>query len=102
MLKLAAVKNSKSYFDEKEGVMVVKLFSGDWHVSSTEPEMLMTILGSCVAACIRDPLLGIGGMNHFLLPGDGSSGMNSDAARYGVFAMDAKNALKLKCLVGAM
>jgi chemotaxis protein CheD len=84
-----AAKDNKRYFDEKEGVTVVKLFSGDWHVSSTEPEMLMTILGSCVAACIRDPFMGIGGMNHFLLPGDESSCMNSDAARYGVFAMES-------------
>ena len=29
---------------------------------------LVTVLGSCVAACIRDPLLKLGGMNHFLLP----------------------------------
>jgi chemotaxis protein CheD len=81
--------NNKRYFDEKERVTVVKLFSGDWYVSSTEPEMLMTILGSCVAACVRDPLVGIGGMNHFLLPGDESSSMNTDAARYGVFAMES-------------
>ena len=47
---------------------------------------LTTILGSCVAACIRDPLLGIGGMNHFLLP-EGNVG-DGAPARYGSHAME--------------
>lgn len=72
-----------------EGYRIVKIFSGDWYVSTTSDEMLVTILGSCVAACIRDPIIGVGGMNHFLLPGDGLVGQTSDAARYGVFAMES-------------
>jgi chemotaxis protein CheD len=69
---------------------VVKVFSGDWHVSSNPNDVLVTILGSCVSACIRDPIAKVGGMNHFLLPGDESiiAGV-SDAARYGVFAMES-------------
>ena len=68
----------------------VKIFSGDWHVSTKANEVLITILGSCVSACIRDPIAGIGGMNHFLLPGDESVvAQVSDAARYGVFAMES-------------
>ena len=52
--------------------------------------MLATILGSCVSACIRDPILRIGGMNHFLLPGDEKVVTKlSDANRYGVFAMES-------------
>ncbi|WP_374011600.1 chemoreceptor glutamine deamidase CheD [Pseudoxanthomonas koreensis] len=47
---------------------------------------LVTVLGSCVAACIRDPLLNIGGMNHFLLP-EGNSG-DGAPARYGSYAME--------------
>ncbi len=47
---------------------------------------LVTVLGSCVAACIRDPLLKIGGMNHFLLP-DGNVG-DGTPARYGSYAME--------------
>src|SRR5262249_19533505 len=58
------------YYDAKEDINVVKIFAGDWHVSAHGNEMLATILGSCVSACIRDPALRIGGMNHFLLPGD--------------------------------
>ncbi|WP_037082547.1 chemoreceptor glutamine deamidase CheD [Pseudoxanthomonas sp. J35] len=47
---------------------------------------LVTVLGSCVAACIRDPLLRLGGMNHFLLP-DGNGG-DGAPARYGSYAME--------------
>jgi chemotaxis protein CheD len=81
---------SKRYFDARENVHVVKVFSGDLHVSHAGGEMLTTILGSCVSACIRDPLTGVGGMNHFLLPGDENSDSQvSESARYGVFAMES-------------
>lgn len=78
----------KRFHDAKDNIDIVKIFSGDWYVTKTN-EMLATILGSCVAACIRDPYAGIGGMNHFLLPGDENTAMLSDAARYGVFAMES-------------
>jgi chemotaxis protein CheD len=80
----------KSYFDPRESITIVKIFSGDWHVSTKSGEMLVTILGSCVSACIRDPITRVGGMNHFLLPGDDKTDNQiSDAARYGVFAMES-------------
>lgn len=47
---------------------------------------LVTVLGSCVAACVRDPLLKLGGMNHFMLP-DGQVG-DGAPARYGSYAME--------------
>jgi chemotaxis protein CheD len=76
-------------FDDKNH-QTVKVFSGNWHVSTRPNEVLVTILGSCVSACIRDPIISIGGMNHFLLPGDGTSTANtSEGARYGVFAMES-------------
>lgn len=68
---------------------VIKIISGEWYVSTRPGEMLDTILGSCVAACIRDPYARIGGMNHFLLPGEGNATGMSDGARYGVFAMES-------------
>lgn len=78
------------HFDANSGYQVVKLFSGDYHISLKPGEMLATILGSCVSACIRDPQLGIGGMNHFLLPGEGSChSTNGEATRYGTFAMES-------------
>jgi chemotaxis protein CheD len=57
---------------------------GRYAVSDDPHEMLTTLLGSCVAACVRDPLGGVGGMNHFLLPGEAGSA----DVRYGVHAME--------------
>lgn len=58
------------------------------HLVTDDPSVLLTtILGSCVAMCLRDPVAGIGGMNHFLLPegeGDGAGA----ARRYGAYAME--------------
>lgn len=52
--------------------------------------MLVTILGSCVTACIRDPLVGVGGMNHFMLPEAMGGGWDtaSGSMRYGNVAME--------------
>lgn len=66
-----------------DGQARVHVVQGDYVVTN-EDVILTTILGSCVAACIRDPLAKVGGMNHFLLP-DGGSG---DDVRYGVHAME--------------
>ena len=75
--------------DDAENIDIIKIFSGDWYVSTKSNEMLATILGSCVSACIRDPIARVGGMNHFLLPGDeNADNAVSDSARYGVFAME--------------
>lgn len=79
----------KRFFNSTYNCHIVKIFAGDWYISSQEDEMLATILGSCVSACVRDPVIGIGGMNHFLLPGNDMTDISSgDAARYGMFAME--------------
>jgi chemotaxis protein CheD len=62
----------------------IHVVQGEYHVTSTPGVVLTTILGSCVAACIRDVDTGVGGMNHFLLPGDAST----DGLRYGVQSME--------------
>lgn len=53
-------------------------------------ELIETLLGSCVAACMRDPVLGIGGMNHVMLPLEASGGSSSRlmATAYGSYAME--------------
>ncbi|WP_300531150.1 chemotaxis protein CheD [Maricaulis sp.] len=81
------------YHDRASDRWVVKVLPGAQHVSSDPngQELISTVLGSCVAACIHDPLLGIGGMNHFMLPHD-DEGLWSGASlalRYGNHAMDA-------------
>jgi chemotaxis protein CheD len=60
------------------------------HYVTDGDEMLVTVLGSCVAACIRDPVAGFGGMNHFMLPqsDNGAWGIASASLRFGNFAME--------------
>lgn len=63
------------------------VIQGEFRVSNDPSVVLCTILGSCVAACIRDPETGVGGMNHFLLPGNVTQSGN-EATRYGVHLME--------------
>ena len=65
----------------------VPLVQGECRVSADAHVMLTTTLGSCVAACIRDPVAGVGGMNHFLLP-ENPDGEGLLSLRYGAFAME--------------
>ncbi len=67
----------------------VHVIQGEWKVVSDPDVVLSTILGSCVAACMRDPVAGVGGMNHFLLPGSADAlSSGGDATRYGVHLME--------------
>ena len=67
----------------------IRINPGGHYVTSGN-EMLVTVLGSCVAACIRDPLARVGGMNHFMLPqsDSGAWGIASATMRFGNFAME--------------
>ena len=56
-----------------EGEHRINIVQGEYHVTADPRVVLTTLLGSCVAACIRDPQAGVGGINHFLLPGQGSA-----------------------------
>ena len=62
----------------------VHVIQGEFHVSDDADLVLTTILGSCVAACVRDPVARVGGMNHFLLPGE----TGGEGLRYGVQSME--------------
>jgi chemotaxis protein CheD len=63
----------------------VKILPGEFFVHD-EDILIMTTLGSCIAACIWDRGQRIGGMNHFMLPDGGGAG--ADAGRYGSYAME--------------
>jgi chemotaxis protein CheD len=78
------------FLDPATGCMVVKVGPGEHHVTSEPNETISTVLGSCIAACIRDPVAGVGGLNHFMLPTsiDGVWGKASASLRYGNFAME--------------
>lgn len=64
------------------------IVQGQYHVTNDPDIVLATILGSCVAACLRDPLARVGGMNHFLLTDDSGCDRGGDAMRFGVHAME--------------
>jgi chemotaxis protein CheD len=59
---------SRRYFDQRFSATLIAVAPGDHGIASSSDDMLTTLLGSCVAACILDPEQGLGGMNHFLLP----------------------------------
>lgn len=82
------------YWDNENQIVAVKLLPGEFYVTKDD-EMITTVLGSCISACIRDSATGIGGMNHFMLPQTTHSKLNSraesvvgNAFRYGNFAME--------------
>jgi chemotaxis protein CheD len=66
---------------------VVNIKIGDYYASK-EPEVIHTVLGSCVAVCLFDPEHHIGGMNHILLPGKPDLKHFDASARYGINAME--------------
>jgi chemotaxis protein CheD len=72
-----------------------RILPGEYFVTRND-EVITTVLGSCISACVRDPVLGCGGMNHFMLPEDVTNGSSSWldpavglATRYGSFAMES-------------
>lgn len=77
-----------TYYDRTFDSEAAKIMPGEYF--ATRRDMLVvTVLGSCVSACLRDRVSGIGGMNHFMLPGlDNGGGPVSTSARYGVHAME--------------
>src|SRR3954452_1218512 len=64
----------------------VTVVQGEYRVSAQSDLVLSTLLGSCVAVCLRDPVAGVGGMNHFLLPG--TEHADASSLRYGSGAME--------------
>lgn len=75
------------YFDRKLQHESLKLLPGEFYVTDKDI-VLVTVLGSCIACCLFDLERGIGGMNHFMLPESKLETPNSEAARYGTFAME--------------
>ena len=73
------------YFDAALQTRAIRLLPADY-LATDQPVALVTLLGSCVAACLYDPLLGLGGMNHFMLPGGDVN--DASSARYGANAME--------------
>ena len=84
------------YWDPGLSHWNAKILPGEYYVTRSD-EAITTVLGSCISACIRDPAAQVGGMNHFMLPEDSSSGDGNRwldpvaglATRYGSHAMES-------------
>lgn len=77
------------YFDRYLNMEAAKILPGEYY-ATTRDMVVVTVLGSCVATCLRDKTTGIGGMNHFMLPYSDNDPNNplSTSARYGTYAME--------------
>ncbi len=78
------------YWDRHFDCHAAKILPGEYYVTC-HGEMITTVLGSCVSACIRDRVMGIGGMNHFMLPHSDytrDEDLLTTGARYGSYAME--------------
>ena len=91
---ISGFENVNRYWDQENQIVAAKLMPGEYYVTNQD-EMITTVLGSCVAACIRDVITGVGGMNHFMLPETTENRLNArdeavvgNASRYGNYAME--------------
>lgn len=75
------------YFDAHFGRDAVKLLPGEYFAHDNDV-LLMTTLGSCIAACLWDRQAQVGGMNHFMLPESGGAAALEASGRYGSYAME--------------
>jgi len=73
------------FYDAHFKTEAVKILPGEYFVYN-EDVLIMTTLGSCIAACLWDRNAKVGGMNHFMLPDAGDGG--ADSGRYGSYAME--------------
>ncbi len=90
---LKGFESINRYWDKDNESQAAKILPGEYYVTNYD-ELVTTVLGSCVSACIRDRVFGVGGMNHFMLPlseGKGWGGADdlaSTATRFGNYAME--------------
>lgn len=77
------------YYDRTFNCDAAKILPGEFYFTGKDM-LIVTVLGSCVSACIRDRVSGVGGMNHFMLPDGGADSDNpvSASMRYGTYAME--------------
>lgn len=80
-------------WESTQNLCASKILPGEYYVTCHN-EIITTVLGSCISACIWDPISGVGGMNHFMLPGNAKKDLDQRgdsaclATRYGIAAME--------------
>jgi chemotaxis protein CheD len=90
---LPGFETIKRFRDKRRNLIIAKILPGEFYVSKSK-EVISTVLGSCISACIWDETNGVGGMNHFLLPeqkntsSKGVLDVASYTTRYGNWAME--------------
>lgn len=89
---LPGFESINRYWDRQRNIVAAKILPGEVYVTPHD-ELVTTVLGSCVSACIRDNKTGIGGMNHFMLPASSMQGnweleAGGQSTRYGMYAME--------------
>ena len=91
---LTGFEHINRYWDHQHAIYAAKILPGEFYVS-VDGELITTVLGSCVSACVRDVKTGIGGMNHFMLPDNSIRSISawqdtpvSVETRYGNIAME--------------
>jgi chemotaxis protein CheD len=80
------------YYDRTFDRDAAKILPGEYYFTGKDM-MIVTTLGSCVSACLRDSVSGVGGMNHFMLPENGLENTETEnpvspSMRYGTYAME--------------
>lgn len=85
--RTASAPDAAYYWDGQFQRPAVKILPGEYYVSHDDI-LIVTVLGSCVSACLRDPVAGVGGMNHFMLPDTECDARDIGIARYGSYAME--------------
>ena len=93
-LALPGFEHVRRAWHDVHDTYAARLLPGEYYVTKTD-EAVYTTLGSCISACVRDRVTGVGGMNHFMLPASVSADRDgwrstslSEATRYGNFAME--------------
>lgn len=86
---LAGFEHVNRYWDKTRNCIAAKILPGEYYVTTLQNEVIITVLGSCIAVCIRDPCAKIAGMNHFMLPYNPSKSDTNSPERYGLWAMES-------------
>jgi chemotaxis protein CheD len=85
---MSLARSSRRYFDPRFEATIITVAPGEHEITAAKDEIVATVLGSCISVCMRDPQVGVGGLNHFLLPKNNGGSDTNAGERYGDTAME--------------